>query len=565
MFIDSAVISIRAGDGGGGTVAWRRQKYEPKGGPAGGDGGRGGDVVFIADEGLNTLIDFMGRPSWEADHGGPGEKKQKHGADGTHLFIRVPVGTLIYDEQTGELLADIAKPRHTLSAANASASAATGTKQAGENSTLTATKPSAGQSANGVMSGESHGVGGEGASDGASDGASEGAEEGEGGSSGPVSSDVFVAARGGFGGFGNEHYKSSVNQTPTHAHPGQKGESRRLRLELKLLADVGFVGLPNAGKSTLLAALTKARPKIASYPFTTLSPQLGVAELDATRRLVIADIPGLIEGASAGKGLGHDFLKHIERTRVLVHLLDAEPDNASKGGTPARNYRMIRKELRAYSRVLSERAEVIALNKLDLFEDDAARDLAVQKLRKDLKLPEQVRVLAISGATHKGTAELLEHVWNLARIAALPAPSTATRGSAERPRGTGKTSPKPAQQSAVKAAEKAPPKVSTKTKPARGTVAKTKLVKGPVTKAAVKSKPAKTKSAQTKSAKTKLATAKPARQAVVKVGGARGQAINGKPIIDRATVGKATASRGASGKRLAAKARAPAAGRVRRS
>jgi GTP-binding protein len=372
MFIDAAVINVKAGDGGAGSVAWRRQKYEPKGGPAGGDGGRGGDVVFVADEGLNTLIDFMGRPVWEAADGGPGEKKQKHGADGTHLFIRVPVGTLIYDDATGELLADIGR-----------------------------VKAPAGLAA-GV--GVSEGVGEVAA-----------AEAGAGAVAGTV--EQFVVARGGYGGFGNEHYKSSVNQAPTYAHPGQKGEVRRVRLELKLLADVGLVGLPNAGKSTLLAALTKARPKIASYPFTTLSPQLGVAELDATRRLVIADIPGLIEGASTGKGLGHDFLKHIERTRVIIHLLDVQPDNASQGGTPARNYRLIRKELRAYSRVLSERAEVIALNKLDLLESDEARAQAVQKLRKELKLPEGVPVVPVSGAAHQGTGALLELVWTLSRSA----------------------------------------------------------------------------------------------------------------------------------------------------
>ncbi len=331
MFVDRALITVRAGHGGSGAVSFRRQKYEPKGGPEGGDGGRGGDVILVADDGLNTLLDFRGRPDWEAEPGQNGMKKQKHGANGRDCVIRVPAGTMVFDNVTGDLVVDM-KPRQT-----------------------------------------------------------------------------FTVATGGKGGFGNEHYKSATNQTPTHAHAGFEGDKKELRLELKLLADVGLLGMPNAGKSTLLAALTRATPKIADYPFTTLAPQLGVAELDNTRRLVIADIPGLIEGASEGAGLGLDFLRHVERTRVLVHLLDVMPPE----GTPAENYRTIREELYNYSPVLAERDEVIVLNKMDLLEDDAARADAIKSLRSALKLGREVEVMSISAAARMNTRELLQKLWTM--------------------------------------------------------------------------------------------------------------------------------------------------------
>ena len=219
--------------------------------------------------------------------------------------------------------------------------------------------------------------------------------------------DRVIGARGGRGGFGNEHFKSPTHQAPDEATPGEPGEVRQLRLELKLIADVGLVGLPNAGKSTLLKALTRADPKIAGYPFTTLAPQLGIAQLDATRRLVIADIPGLIQGASEGAGLGHDFLRHIERTRVIVHLLEIQPAYA----TAAENYRTIRAELAAHSRALAEKPEVIALNKLDLLPDDGARTEAIRMLKRDLDLPHTQPVIALSGASGLGVRELLEMVW----------------------------------------------------------------------------------------------------------------------------------------------------------
>lgn len=344
MFVDSALITVRAGHGGPGCVAFRRAKYEPKGGPSGGDGGRGGDVVLWADEGCNTLLDFRGRPDWEAQNGGPGLGKQKHGADSPPLVVRVAPGTLVHDHDTDELIVDM-KPNER-----------------------------------------------------------------------------FVIAKGGGGGFGNEHYKNAVLQAPVHSHPGFAGDEKKLRLELKLLADIGLIGKPNAGKSTLLAALTRATPKIANYPFTTLAPQLGVAELDPARRLVVADIPGLIEGASQGAGLGLDFLRHVERTRVLVHLLDAQPDD---GSDPAENYRTIRKELAAYSPQLAERDELIVLNKLDLYPSEAERTDAVKRLRAKLKLGRDQDLFGISAAARMNTRPLLEHLWAMLKGRPKPWDSTA--------------------------------------------------------------------------------------------------------------------------------------------
>ena len=331
MFIDRAVITVKAGDGGNGCVAFRREKYIPKGGPTGGDGGRGGDVVFQAEDGMHTLYDFRGIPLWEAQNGEPGRGKQCHGADGKDLIIRLPAGTLIYDNATAELIHDL-KPGET-----------------------------------------------------------------------------FTVAKGGKGGWGNEHFKSSTNQTPRTASPGEKGQQFEVRFELKLIADVGFVGKPNAGKSTLLAALTRAHPKIADYPFTTLSPQLGIAELEGGRRLVLADIPGLIEGAAQGAGLGHDFLRHIERTRAIVHLLDISPTD---GSTPVENYRVVRRELAEYSEELANKPEVIALNKTDLVPDDAERRKLVKKICKELDLIPGRDVIELSGAARQGLKELLERMWS---------------------------------------------------------------------------------------------------------------------------------------------------------
>lgn len=326
MFIDEAIIHVKAGDGGDGCVSFRREKYVPKGGPDGGDGGDGGSVIFIADPNKNTLLDFAGKHHWRAPNGQPGMGKKMYGKAGRDLLIRVPPGTLIYDLDHGILLADLDEPG----------------KQA-------------------------------------------------------------LVARGGKGGRGNWHFKSSTNQTPRYAEPGTAGQERNLRLELKLIADVGLVGMPNAGKSTLLSVVSAARPRIADYPFTTLQPQLGIVELSGERRMVLADIPGLIEGAQHGAGLGHAFLRHIERTKIIVHLLDMFPPD---GSNPADNYRKIRRELEAFSPSLAKKREIVAANKMDLAIDDQA----VVRLRNELP---DVEIFPISAATRRGVDELLERLWRL--------------------------------------------------------------------------------------------------------------------------------------------------------
>lgn len=326
MFVDEAVIHVKAGDGGAGCVSFRREKYIPKGGPDGGDGGDGGDVIFLADPSENTLLDFSGKHHWRAPRGQSGMGKKMAGESGTDLTIRVPPGTLVYDLDHQTLLADLDQPHKQV-----------------------------------------------------------------------------TIAKGGRGGRGNWHFKSPVNQTPRYAEPGTEGQERNLRLELKLIADVGLVGMPNAGKSTLLSAISAARPKIADYPFTTLEPQLGIVSLGPDRRLVVADIPGLIQGAHDGAGLGMAFLRHIERTKVIVHLLDLYPLD---GSDPADNYRVIRQELEAFSPSLAEKSEVIAANKMDLAVDDEA----LNQLRENL--PDKT-IFPISGATHRGLDQLLEALWKL--------------------------------------------------------------------------------------------------------------------------------------------------------
>jgi GTP-binding protein len=332
MFVDQAVIHVRAGKGGDGKVSFRREKLVPKGGPDGGNGGDGGNVLLVADDGLATLYDFRQQLHWRAQDGEGGGRKQCSGAAAPDLHILLPAGTLIYNHQTGELIHDL--------------------------------RPG----------------------------------------------DSIVVAKGGRGGWGNEHFKRSDNQSPLHAESGHEGEAFQLRLELKLIAEVGIVGKPNAGKSTLLASLTKATPKIANYPFTTLSPQLGVAEVDATRRIVLADIPGLIEGASEGKGLGHDFLRHIERTKMTLHLLDLVPED---GSNPAENYRVVREELAGYSELLAEKPELVVLNKADLVTDPAERKKAVNAVCRALKLRAEKDVLVISAASRDGLRPLLERLWSM--------------------------------------------------------------------------------------------------------------------------------------------------------
>lgn len=329
MLIDQAIIHVRSGKGGDGKVSFRREKYIPKGGPDGGDGGRGGDVILVATAGVDTLLDFSGRHHWHAADGGGGGSRQCHGANADDLAIRLPSGTLVYNHDTGELLGDLSAPGMRL-----------------------------------------------------------------------------CVARGGRGGFGNEHFKSSTNQTPRTASPGEPSEELTLRLELKLVADVGLVGKPNAGKSTLLSRVTRARPKVADYPFTTLEPNLGIAELPGERRLVLADIPGLIMGAHQGSGLGTAFLRHIERTRVLVHLLEIDPSDQSD---PAENYRVIRHELNSYSPLLARKPEIVAVSKMDLLATPEDRVAAVELLEGAIGR----KVLTISSVAGEGLGELLEAVWHL--------------------------------------------------------------------------------------------------------------------------------------------------------
>ena len=282
MFIDYAEITCASGKGGAGAVTFRREKFVPKGGPDGGDGGKGGSVIFVADQNLHTLQDIRYKKSYQADNGAPGSSNQKTGRDGEDVRIRVPLGTLIRDRNTSKVEADL------------------------------------------VIEGEE-----------------------------------FVACPGGKGGKGNARFKTATRQTPRHAQKGIPGEKRNFTIELKVLADVGLVGLPNAGKSTLLAAVSSARPKIANYPFTTLQPHLGIVKYGEYQSFVMADIPGLIEGASEGKGLGHQFLKHIERTKLLLFLIDTMESD------PADTYELLQQELLSHNPDLSKRKHIIVRTKID--------------------------------------------------------------------------------------------------------------------------------------------------------------------------------------------------------
>ena len=315
-FLDEAKVYIRSGDGGNGCVAFRREKFIEFGGPSGGDGGIGGDVVAIAVEGLNTLIDYRYQQHFKAKRGGNGMGKDRAGANGADAVLKVPVGTQIFEEDGETLLADLQAP------------------------------------------GES-----------------------------------TVLAKGGNGGFGNAHFKSSTNRAPRHANPGQPGEERTIRLRLKLIADAGLVGLPNAGKSTFLAAVSAAKPKIADYPFTTLNPQLGVVESDG-REFVLADIPGLIEGAHEGSGLGDRFLGHIERCRVLLHLVDGTGEHAGE------DYKTVRAELNAYGQGLEDKHEIVALTKIDALTPELIKQQAARLKRASKKTP-----LLLSAHSGKGVIE----------------------------------------------------------------------------------------------------------------------------------------------------------------
>ncbi len=325
QFIDQAEIEVEAGKGGDGIVAFRREKYVPAGGPSGGNGGRGGSVIFVAEENLQTLLDFRYKHLFKADNGVRGGPNNCTGANGTDLIIEVPRGTAIYDAESGELLGDL------------------------------------------ITGGEK----------------------------------LRIAA-GGKGGLGNQHFLSNRNRAPEYALPGLEGERKLLRLELKLLAEVGIIGLPNAGKSTLISSLSAARPKVADYPFTTLIPNLGVVKKPTGDGTVFADIPGLIEGASQGVGLGHDFLRHIERTRVLLHLIDATSDDIIG------DYKTIQQELQAYGKGLAERSQILALNKIDAVDRET---VDLEALALQLNHLSYAPVFLISAVTQTGTEVMLQEIW----------------------------------------------------------------------------------------------------------------------------------------------------------
>ncbi len=330
MFADSAKIYIKSGKGGDGHVSFRRELFVAAGGPDGGDGGRGGDVIFEVDKGLNTLNEFKHKGKYVAQAGDEGGPRLCHGKDGDDIVIKVPEGTVIYDDYSGKVIADMS----------------------GDNMRVTVLK-------------------------------------------------------GGRGGKGNKNYATATMQVPKYAQPGGKAKELTVRLELKVIADVGLVGFPNVGKSTLLSMVSNAKPKIANYHFTTLNPNLGVVDLEGADGYVIADIPGLIEGASEGVGLGHEFLKHIERCRVIIHMVDAA---SSEGRDPVEDILTINKELEAFNPELMKRPQVIAANKTDLiFSED---DDPVQRL-KDTFEPQGIQVFPISAATKKGLRELLYAVRNL--------------------------------------------------------------------------------------------------------------------------------------------------------
>ncbi len=320
-FLDEAKVYIRSGDGGNGCVSFRREKFIEYGGPNGGDGGKGGDVVAEVVEGLNTLIDYRYQQHFFAKNGGAGMGKDRHGANGADVVLKVPVGTQIYEEDGETLIADFTEP---------------------------------GQHA--------------------------------------------VLLRGGNGGFGNAHFKTSTNRAPRRANPGQLGEEHTIRLRLKLIADAGIVGLPNAGKSTFLATVSAARPKIADYPFTTLTPQLGVVDVDG-REFVLADIPGLIEGAHEGVGLGDRFLGHVERCRVLLHLVDGTAATAGEA------YKTVRAELAAYGQGLADKPEIVVLSKADAMSAAEIKQQAAQLKRAAKKPP-----LAVSAVSGEGMKEALRAV-----------------------------------------------------------------------------------------------------------------------------------------------------------
>ena len=324
--IDYARVSLKAGDGGNGAVAWRREKYEPNGGPAGGDGGNGGSIIIKATRNLSTLDEFRYKTKYKAQNGEAGGKKKKFGKKGDDLIIKVPVGTLVREANSEVIIKDLNK-------------------------------------------------------------------DGE----------EYVIAKGGRGGRGNVHFKNSIRQAPRFAELGRSGQEIEVIFELKILADVGLVGLPNVGKSTLISVISKARPKIANYHFTTIDPNLGVVNIDSERSFIVADIPGLIEGASDGSGLGHDFLKHVERCRVLVHLVDI---SGIEGRNPIEDFKMINEELKLYNEKLAQKPMIIAMNKSDLDFNNNADEFIKE-------FSDKYDIYKISAATTEGIKELVDAISEL--------------------------------------------------------------------------------------------------------------------------------------------------------
>lgn len=325
MFIDKANIHIKGGKGGNGIVAWRREKFEPSGGPFGGDGGNGGSVILKADEGIRTLMDFRYKRNYIGENGEDGRTKKQFGKAGEDIIIKVPVGTIVKDEPTGKVIVDLKEKDQE-----------------------------------------------------------------------------FTIAKGGKGGRGNARFTTSTRQAPSFAEPGTRGQERDITLELKLLADVGLIGFPNVGKSTFLSMVSAAKPKIANYHFTTLKPNLGVVRIEEEKSFVIADIPGLIEGASQGIGLGHEFLRHVERTRVLVHILDV---SGLEGRDPVEDYYTIMEELIEYNPKLKDKPQIIVANKMDI----PGAEEGLEKLKAEFKDQE---VYSMSAATSKGVEELKYAIWN---------------------------------------------------------------------------------------------------------------------------------------------------------
>jgi GTP-binding protein len=328
QFIDEATINVKAGDGGNGSAALRREDNVPRGGPSGGDGGNGGTVWVVADENLSTLLDFKYRRHYTADRGEDGRNKDQYGAAGEDLVLRVPVGTMIYDAETGAVLADLT-----------------------------------------------------------------------------VAGERLPIARGGIGGRGNIHFKTAWNQAPRTAEPGTRGEDKKLRLELKLLADVGLLGFPNVGKSTFISVVSRDRPKVADYPFTTLVPNLGMVRLSGDRSFVVADIPGLIEGAADGAGLGHQFLRHVERCRVLIHIVE-DTFTTGEDRAPLADLETLNRELARYAPALANKPQIVVLNKLDAGTHRASVEDHVAAFAA-----RGITLLTMSAATGAGVDVVLEAAW----------------------------------------------------------------------------------------------------------------------------------------------------------